>query len=135
VHKIVTKRSIVEDFHFSILRKIRSVRFLLYGMGVLEFAFYSGHEILHHKLSTENGLFPSGLNFLTLSSYVLSIISFTLAAVETIQISNFAKQVFYAEDISEFPQIGEKSLSPSDCMRYFTYHVNFFFLLKNLFFL
>jgi hypothetical protein len=100
---------------------------MIYGMSVLEFAFFAGHEILHTKYKTSNGFFPIGLTFWIVLSLFLSFLGFALTVVETIQICGFAKQVFYAEDINEFPSVGEKSVTPSDCMHYFTYHVTQFF--------
>ncbi len=43
------KKIEVKNYHFTILNKIRSMRFLIYGMAVLDFALFSTHELLHHN--------------------------------------------------------------------------------------
>lgn len=96
------------------------LRFLIYGMGVLEFALYSSHEIIHHSLNVRQ----NGWGVL---SYLLALLTFILATVETYLIINFAKNVFYAQDINEFDGIGDKQLGIDDIMQYYIQQVKRYF--------
>lgn len=104
VIQILKKKAIVTPNNLLFVKKILNLRFMIYGMGVLEFALYSAHGITHH---TE--IFDS---FLSIFSYLIAFTSFCLAVFETLKIIDFARKVFYSEDIVGID--GLKFLSNSD---------------------
>lgn len=92
------------------------LRFLIYGMGILEFALYSTHEIIHHSFAVKQ-------TFWSIVSYIFATLTLVLCIIETFLIFDFAKKVFYAKEIDEFEGIGEKNIGIHDIMQFYIQHV------------
>ena len=99
------------------IKKAKQVRFTIYGMSVLEFFLFSGHEILHHSV-----LAP-GNNATTWLSFVISNIAVSLIMVETIQIIQFAKGLFNGDNLIHYYEKKTKKDELEEMIHYYTYHV------------
>lgn len=88
---ILKKKRVITPSNLVFVKKVLSLRFMIYGMGILEFMLYSTHGLIHHVQ-----IFDS---FASTVSYFTAFLSFSLGVYETIKIVDFARKVFYAEDI------------------------------------
>jgi WD40 repeat protein len=113
------RRVAVDNKQLKILKKIKETKFLLYGMGILEFCLYSVHELTHHyqykttKDSTHKDPIRT-FSFLPFLSYLIAMISFCLAMFETVEIIHYAKRVFCSEDMFAFVRGDDGEMIPVD---------------------
>ena len=122
----------IRSNHVINMMKLLTLRFFVYGMGILDFALYCVHEIVHHKAlfrftdykpvkeivtrllgidSQEGGgseEFKGENKFLLVGflSFVMSIVVLVLSIIETIKMVRFAKKIYFAEDL-DFRSISE----------------------------
>jgi hypothetical protein len=120
---------------------------MIYAMAVLEFAFYSPHELLHHRFtyfenpskdpppvdqqsrmlrSVAEGEASSkftfrGQSFGMILSYIISFLTVCLAIYETYLIFRFMANLFNADNVDEFKELGNRSISADDVLHYFKY--------------
>ena len=126
------------------------LRFMIYAMAVLEFAFYSPHELIHHRFSfyenpskdeppidqqtrmlkgfgqdpqpSESSKFKfRPQSFGMILSYIIAFAVVCLAIYETYLIFKFMANLFNAENVDEFKDLGNRSISADDVLHYFKY--------------
>jgi hypothetical protein len=124
------------------------MRFLVYGMAILEFALFSSHELLHHSFFYKENIVSDQApllrkfaafvlkdetitgtefkwrtqSFGTIVSYVLAAITFLLAVYETYLIIIFMKKVFNAQDIDDFKNLGTRSVGAEEVLDFYKFH-------------
>ena len=72
------------------IKRVKNIRFLIWNLGVLDICLFAKHEILHHKIFE-----VSEMNFFSLMSFSISLVSLFLYVFEFTLITRYILKFYY----------------------------------------